>query len=96
MSAPRTAETPVKETREAVRLEDMYQVVLHNDDVNSMEHVVLCLMRVFGHSQELAVRIMLEAHHTGQAVAEVEPEAPARLHRDQLESFGLAATVEKV
>ena len=96
MSTPGTTEAPVKDAKAGVRFADMYQVVLHNDDENSMEHVVGCLMQVFGHSQELAVRIMLEAHHTGQAIAEVEAEDPARLHRDQLESFGLTATVERV
>ncbi|MCE9614695.1 MAG: ATP-dependent Clp protease adaptor ClpS [Lentisphaerae bacterium] len=74
----------------------MYQVVLHNDDHNSMEFVVLCLMRVFGHTADLAAKIMLEAHDRGRAIAEVEAEAEAKVHRDQLQSFGLSATVEKV
>lgn len=76
--------------------EDTYQVVLHNDDVNSMERVVLSLMRVFRHSAELAAKIMLEAHDRGRAVAEVEAETPARQHCDQLKSLGLVATVEKI
>ena len=80
----------------ASRHEDTFQVVLHNDDVNSMERVVLSLMRVFRHSAELAAKIMLEAHDYGRAVAEVEAETPARQHCDQLKTFGLTATVEKI
>ncbi len=76
------------------RPEDLFQVILHNDDYNAMEHVVRCLMRVFGHSEPLAIKIMLEAHERGKAVAEVEAETPARRHRDQLQSLGLTATVE--
>lgn len=76
--------------------EDLYQVILHNDDHNTMEHVVRCLMRVFGHPEPLAIKIMLEAHERGRAIAEVEAETPARRHRDQLQSFGLTATVEPI
>jgi ATP-dependent Clp protease adaptor protein ClpS len=79
-----------------VQLEDLYQVVLHNDDHNTMERVVGCLMQVFGHPMELAEKIMLEAHSRGKAIAEVEGETEARTHCGQLLSFGLTATVEKV
>ena len=96
MGGTTTIERPVADTDTAERLEDMCQVVLHNDDYNTMEHVVLCLMRVFGHNEQLAVKIMLEAHEKGKAIAEVEAETPAKLHRDQLQSFSLSATVEKV
>lgn len=96
MAGTITIERPVADTKTAERVEDMYQVVLHNDDHNTMEHVVLCLMRVFGHAEQLAVKVMLEAHEKGKAIAEVEAETPAKLHRDQLQSFSLSVTVEKV
>ncbi len=79
-----------------VKLEDMYEVVLHNDDVNDAVHVVITLISVFAHKEELAVKIMMEAHNNGQAIAEVEAESNARLHRDQLQSYGLIATVNRV
>lgn len=91
MNAPQIR--PDSSTSEATALEPLYEVVLHNDDVNSMDHVVEALMRVFGHPVEIAVRIMLEAHYTGRAVAEVEGEAAARRHRDELQSLGLTATI---
>jgi ATP-dependent Clp protease adapter protein ClpS len=93
-----TTETaaPAVEAETKSRPEDLWQVVLHNDDVNSMIHVVTCLMQVFGHPWALACKIMLEAHRLGRAVAEVENETPARRHRDQLRSFGLSATVERL
>ena len=101
-------ETPVRlagpgdETRHAddgqavVLHEDLVQVILHNDDQNSMEHVVGSLMRVFGHSRPLAEKIMIEAHEQGRAIAEVEEANSAQRHRDQLRSCGLVATVEKL
>jgi ATP-dependent Clp protease adaptor protein ClpS len=87
---------PGQDTDKAVKHEDIVQVVLHNDDVNSMEYVLMCLMRVFGHPTELAAKIMLEAHRKGQAIAEVEGETEARKHHGQLCSFGLIATVERI
>jgi ATP-dependent Clp protease adaptor protein ClpS len=96
LSDTAVTDRPIVETASDERLEDMCQVVLHNDDWNTADHVVRCLVHVFGHSRQLARRIMLEAHATGRAVAEVEGETQAKLHRDQLQSHGLSATVEKL
>ncbi len=72
----------------------LYKVLLHNDDVNEMDHVVKALMHVFGFEREIAVRIMWEAHDTGVALCSIEPLEQADLHRDQLQSFSLIATIE--
>ncbi|NQT94766.1 MAG: ATP-dependent Clp protease adaptor ClpS [Lentisphaerae bacterium] len=91
-----TTVEPVVGTDASLLHEDMFQVVLHNDDWNTIDHVVRCLVRIFGHSTQLAVKIMMEAHRTGRAVAEVEAETEAKRHRDQLQSAGLSATVERI
>ena len=56
------------------------QVVLFNDDVNTFEHVIRCLMSIFGHGEQLATKIAVEAHVRGRAIAEVEPREPAEKH----------------
>lgn len=71
-----------------------YKVLLHNDDKNSMDHVVRVLMQVFKFAKEKCERIMLEAHYNGVALCVVEPLEQAELHRDQLHSFSLIATIE--
>jgi ATP-dependent Clp protease adaptor protein ClpS len=71
-----------------------YKVLLHNDDRNSMDHVVKALQQVFKFEIEECVRIMLEAHDQGVALCAVEPLEQAELHRDQLISFSLVATIE--
>lgn len=78
------------------RLENFCQVVLYNDDFNEADYVSRCLQQVFGHSEPLAIKIMQEAHFNGKAIAEVEAATPAKLHRDQLLSMSLTATVEKI
>ncbi len=72
----------------------LYKVLLHNDDRNTMEHVVKALMRVFRFEQRECERIMLEAHRNGIALCTVEPLEQAELHRDQLKSLSLISTIE--
>jgi len=71
-----------------------YKVLLHNDDHNSMEHVVGSLIRVFRFEQKICQKIMLEAHDRGVALCTIEPLEQAEHHRDQLLSFSLIATIE--
>jgi ATP-dependent Clp protease adaptor protein ClpS len=91
-ASPDTRTAPTIE-REAVIM-PRYKVLLHNDDVNSMEHVVKALRQVFKFGMEECVRIMIEAHQNGLALCTVEPLEQAELHRDQLISFSLVATIE--
>ena len=72
----------------------LYKVLLHNDDRNTMEHVVKTLMHVFRFSKPVCEHIMREAHLNGVALCAVEPLEQAELHRDQLQSFSLEATIE--
>ncbi len=90
------SKTPKDHDQSTPAAEDICQVILHNDDHNEAGYVAECLMRVFGHGEDLAVKIMMEAHQKGRAIAEVETESPAIQHRDQLRGFGLSSTVEKV
>ncbi len=71
-----------------------YKVLLHNDDVNTMDHVVRALMEVFRFERAMCGRIMLEAHNNGVALCAVEPFEQAELHRDRLRSFSLVSTIE--
>ncbi len=72
----------------------LYKVLLHNDDLNTMDHVVRSLMQVFKFERQVCERIMFEAHRNGVALCTVEPLEQAELHRDQLQSFSLMATIE--
>jgi ATP-dependent Clp protease adaptor protein ClpS len=73
-----------------------YRVILHNDDVNDMAHVVRALLvSVPELTSERAAEIMLEAHNHGEAEVIRCPLERAELYRDRLESHGLTATVER-
>ena len=95
---------PRIETTPAVRPDDGLgnglgwdsQVILFNDDVNTFEHVIACLMSIFGHNVQLAADIALEAHTKGRAIAEVEPREQAEQHAAALRRQGLGASVESI
>ena len=73
-----------------------YRVMLHNDDVNEMLHVVRALIESVPElTAERAAEIMVEAHTHGQAEVIRCPLERAELYRDRLESFGLTATIER-
>ncbi len=48
-----------------------YKVVLYNDDFTTMEFVVMLLMKVFNKNEIEAETLMLQVHHSGQAVVGV-------------------------
>ena len=74
-----------------------YRVLLHDDDVNEMAHVVRALLASVPELDTArATAIMLEAHLHGQAEVIACPLERAELYRDRLESFGLTATIERV
>lgn len=77
------------------RLLPPYRVVLHNDDHNSMDHVVRSLPKaVPSLTPERAAEIMLEAHNHGRATVITCPKEAAEHYRDRLETFALTATIE--
>jgi ATP-dependent Clp protease adaptor protein ClpS len=90
-AAPRTEE----EVRQILRLLPRYRVLLHNDDVNAMDFVVLALLRTLpALGIEGATRVMIEAHTSGQAEVTICPKEQAEYYRERLEGFGLTSTIE--
>lgn len=72
-----------------------HRVVLHNDEIHSMDEVVLALRKaVPGLGTRRAVRIMLEAHLTGRSTVTVCPREQAEYYAERLRSFGLTVTIE--
>ena len=46
----------------------MYNVIIHNDDVTTMDFVVMILMDIFFYSQSDATELMLQVHNSGKAI----------------------------
>lgn len=77
------------------KLAPRYRVLLHNDDFNSMEHVVQTLMHtVPSLTQPQAVNIMMEAHTNGLALVITCAQEHAEFYCETLKNHGLTSTIE--
>ena len=56
----------VKEILEDIQLEDLKNLVVHNDDVNTFEHVINTLIKVCKHSSEQAEQCTWIIHYKGK------------------------------
>jgi len=84
----RPAALPDTDTDTKTRRQPPYAVILHNDDLNTMEFVVAVLRKVFGYTVEKCVELMMEAHQKGRAVVWVGALELAELKADQIRSCG--------
>lgn len=81
-------------TMEKVKLVPMYKCLLHNDDYNDMDNVVMALQDVFKFEVAKAISVMMEAHNNGVALCVIEPMEHAEFHSSCLKSYGLTSTIE--
>lgn len=91
-----TIAEPTEETLSEEDVDLPWQVVVHNDPVNLMTYVTMVFQRVFGYPREKAERHMLEVHHKGRSVLWAGMREPAELYVQQLHSYLLLATLEKI
>jgi ATP-dependent Clp protease adaptor protein ClpS len=79
----------------APKLAPRYRVLLHNDDVNRMEYVVMVLIQTIpGLSEPQAIDIMMEAHTNGLALVIVCELEHAEFYSETLNNNGLISTIE--
>ncbi|HEY3244758.1 MAG TPA: ATP-dependent Clp protease adaptor ClpS [Phycisphaerae bacterium] len=72
-----------------------FKVLLHNDDVNEIEHVIRSIVKLTPLNSEDAVLKTLEAHHSGVALLLVTHKERAELYVDQFASLSLTVTIEQ-
>lgn len=75
--APGIQITPDITPDQQTKLEPLYRVLIHNDDVTPMDFVTHILVTIFFLDYPEAVEIMLNAHTQGQAVVQILPKAEA-------------------
>ena len=72
-----------------------WDLVLHNDDVNSMDDVILALTTQTPLSLEVAIRKMVEAHTRGRSILLTTHRERAELYRERLALQKLTASIRK-
>ncbi|MCC6579795.1 MAG: ATP-dependent Clp protease adaptor ClpS [Phycisphaeraceae bacterium] len=71
-----------------------WKVLLHNDDVNSMEDVIQTIIMLTPLSEQDALKRTLEAHEQGIALLLTTHKERAELYQDQFTSRKLTVTIE--
>lgn len=89
------AEKPAPaKTRGPVDALPLFKVLLHNDSVNTIEHVVDSIIELTPLDHGRAVEVTLEADSSGVALVLVTHQERAELYRDQFQTKKLTVTIE--
>jgi ATP-dependent Clp protease adaptor protein ClpS len=62
-----------KSTSKKLKLPSKYKVVIHNDDVTTVEFVMALLIAVFNHDHQNAANITQHVHDNGSGIAGIYP-----------------------
>lgn len=71
-----------------------YRVILHNDDVNTFEHVILSILKLTQLEEHAAIQCALTAHQEGCATMLITHKERAELYCEQFATYQLTVTCE--
>ena len=65
----------IVKTKSKVELKEpnLWKVIMLNDDITTMEFVILCLTEYFDYTEEQAKKIVVDIHEQGSAVVATYP-----------------------
>lgn len=88
-----TTKTKTKSKVQQV-LSKPYRLILHNDDFNTFDWVITCLMKVCGHEYEQANQCAHIVHFKGKCDVKYGDIETISEMKDKLKNAGLSATME--
>ena len=93
-------DTAVEELEEVLVEDDIdtgqkAQLIVFNDDHNTFDWVIQCLMEVLNHSSEQAEQLSLIIHFKGKATVKTAPKNELKPKKDALIDRGLSAVIEE-
>ena len=91
---PDIAPHEVVDTEKVLSPQGPWRVVVLNDPVNTMSYVVLVFRKVFGFSETLARKHMMEVHERGRSVVWSGLREQAELYAFALQQWHLTAVLE--
>jgi ATP-dependent Clp protease adaptor protein ClpS len=91
---PSPAVTPEVVSQKDTERLPPFRVILHNDDVNSFDHVIRTILKLTPLNEQEALLRTLEAHETGCSVLLVTHKERAELYVEQFASCRLTVTCE--
>jgi ATP-dependent Clp protease adaptor protein ClpS len=76
-------------------LSQPYKIILHNDDHNSFEWVITCLMKICGHEFEQANQCAHLVHFKGECDVKYGDFEKLSVMKEKLQNAGLSVTLEE-
>ena len=87
----------IEKVQEDVLVEEQvginYEIVLHNDDVNTFDHVIDTLIRVCNHTAEQAEQCAILVHYKGKCTVKTGSFNELKPQCSQLLEAGLSAEI---
>jgi ATP-dependent Clp protease adaptor protein ClpS len=92
----------VKEIEETDVLDEVVDVIgnhahllVYNDDFNTFDWVIRCLIEILNHTSEQAEQLSLIVHFKGKATVKSGPKSVLKPLKDALVDRGLSAVIEE-
>jgi ATP-dependent Clp protease adaptor protein ClpS len=92
----------VKEVEETDVLDEVVDVIgnhahllVYNDDLNTFDWVIRCLIEILNHTPEQAEQLSLIVHFKGKATVKSGPKSVLKPLKDALVDRGLSAVIEE-
>jgi ATP-dependent Clp protease adaptor protein ClpS len=76
------------------QVEKNHEIVLYNDDVNTFDHVINCLVRICKHTSEQAEQCAIIVHYTGKCAVKTGSIEELKPQCLRLLDAGLSAEIE--
>jgi ATP-dependent Clp protease adaptor protein ClpS len=77
-----------------VSLKEMRRLILWNDDINSFDHVIFCMMKYLDYKEAQAEKIAWKVHNEGKCAVLEGTFNEMEIYRKILQQEGLTVTVE--
>jgi ATP-dependent Clp protease adaptor protein ClpS len=90
-----TPTVPLDDLDVIFAVEDLWAVILWNDDVNTFDHVIKALMEILKHSRERSEQLAMQVHTTGKATVAVRPKEEAWAAVQAFHRRGIQATMDQ-
>ena len=75
-------------------LKEMHRLILWNDDHNTFDHVIFCMMKYLDYTQTQAEKIAWKVHNEGKCAVLEGSFTEMEIYRKILQQEGLTVTVD--
>jgi ATP-dependent Clp protease adapter protein ClpS len=72
----------------------LWNVIVHNDDINTYEHVIISFMQILNLEPQIALVKTIEVDKEGLSVVATTHKEHAELLQEQLQTKNLTVTIE--